>query len=64
MIISEGSQIRVIREPYFGKVGTVVSLPKELKKMDSETLVRVAEIKLDNGKLFEVPRANLEMIIT
>ena len=32
--------------------------------MDSETLVRVAEIKLDNGKLFEVPRANLEMIIT
>ena len=64
MIISEGSQVRVIREPFFGKVATVESLPPELKKMDSETLVRVAVIKFSDNSFEEVPRANLEMIIS
>ncbi len=64
LAISEGSLIRVIREPYFGKVGTVTSLPHELKKMESETLVRVAEIEFEDGSVETIPRANLEMIIT
>ena len=46
LAISEGSLIRVIRVPFFGKVGKVRSLPPELKKMESETMVRVAEIEL------------------
>ena len=64
MIISEGSQVRVIREPYFGMVGIVRNLPPELKKMDSETLVRVATVEFENGNKKEIPRANLEMIIS
>jgi hypothetical protein len=64
LAISEGSLIRVIRAPYFGKVGTVTSLPHELKKMESETLVRIAEIEFEDGSVETIPRANLEMIIT
>ena len=40
------------------------SLPPELKKMESETMVRVAEIEFEDGNIEIVPRANLEMIIT
>ena len=64
LAISSGSLIRVIRAPYFGKVGKVKSLPAELAKMESETMVRVAEIEFEDGTVEVVPRANLEMIIT
>ena len=64
LAISEGSLIRVIRAPYFGKVGTVKSLPHKLSKMESETLVRVAEIEFEDGSIEIIPRANLEMILT
>ena len=63
LAISDGSLIRVIRAPYFGRVGKVKSLPPELTKMESETLVRVAEIEFEDGSLEIIPRANLEMIL-
>ena len=63
LAINEGSFIRVIRAPYFGRVGTVKSLPPELAKMESETLVRVAEIEFEDGLVEIIPRANLEMIL-
>ncbi len=59
--IQEGSTVRVIRSPNFGKIGTVTSLPSELNKMESETMVRVAEILIDGKNTF-IPRANLEMV--
>jgi hypothetical protein len=59
--IQEGSTVRVIRSPNFGKIGKVTSLPSELNKMESETMVRVAEINID-GSNFLIPRANLEMV--
>ena len=61
--IQEGSIVRVIRSPNFGKIGKVISLPSELNKMESETMVRVAEIYID-GKNILIPRANLEMVET
>ncbi len=64
LAICQGSLIRVIRAPYFGKVGIVKSLPHELAKMESETLVRVANIEFDDGSVETIPRANLEMILT
>jgi len=64
LAISEGSLIRVIRVPFFGKVGKVKSLPPELKKMESETMVRVAEVEFEDGTVASIPRANLEMILT
>jgi len=64
LAITEGSLIRVIRAPYFGRVGKVKSLPPELAKMESETMVRVAEIEFEDGTIEIIPRANLEMILT
>lgn len=59
--IQKGSLVRVIRAPHFGSMGKVVELPPELQKMESETMVRVAIIKIDNKKLI-IPRSNLEMV--
>ena len=61
--ISIGSIVRIIRSPYFGKIGEVVSLPPDLQQMESETMVRVAEIKVNEEK-FLIPRANLESVET
>ena len=61
--IQEGSNVRVIRAPYFGKIGTVKSLPPKLQKMESETMVRVAEVQIDN-KSYIIPRSNLELLET
>ena len=61
--ISAGSLVRVVRAPYFGDIGTVVSLPSELQQMESETMVRVAEVEI-GGESLEIPRANLEMVET
>ena len=63
MIISVDSNVRVIRTPYFGRVGKVISLPSELMEMESETIVRVAEVKFLDGEIAIIPRANLEMIL-
>ena len=59
--MTDGSTVRVIRSPNFGKIGIVKELPAELRKMESETMVRVAIIDID-GKQFEIPRSNLEVV--
>ncbi len=61
--IVKGSLVRVIRSPNFGKIGTVKELPTELRKMESETMVRVAIVEID-GKQIEIPRSNLEIVET
>ncbi|MBT3589642.1 MAG: hypothetical protein HOK52_05985 [Candidatus Marinimicrobia bacterium] len=61
--IGVGSLVRIIRAPYFGKIGKVKLLPSELNKMESETMVRVAEVDV-NGDILIVPRSNLEMLET
>ena len=61
--ISAGSMVRVIRAPNFGDIGTVVSLPSKLQQMESETMVRVAEVEI-GGETLVIPRANLEMVET
>lgn len=64
LVISVGSRVRIIREPNFGKLGTVSELPHKLYVMKTETKVRVAEVTFDDGKKEIVPRTNLEVIIS
>ncbi|MDD4204745.1 MAG: hypothetical protein PHH55_01555 [Candidatus Delongbacteria bacterium] len=59
--LESGDQIRIIRAPYFGKLGKVISLPVELHKVESGTWVRVMMAEID-GKEVLVPRANVEVI--
>jgi hypothetical protein len=60
--ISIGDTVRGIRAPWFGKIGTVKSLPVELTRMESETRVRVLEVSFRDGQTAILPRANVESI--
>jgi len=60
--LMEGTQIRLIREPYYGALGYVSGLPVELQTLESESVVRVLDVKLDDGRVVTVPRANVEII--
>ena len=58
-----GSAVRVIRQPWFGRLGRVVELPPELRALDTEALVRVLVVEFgDDGSRATVPRANVERI--
>ncbi len=57
-----GCRVRLIREPYFGRFATVTALPAELHKIETEAMVRVAEVALEDGSQTLVPRANVELI--
>jgi len=61
-ILDVGTSIRVIREPYFGRLGTVTKLPPELVEVESGSVVRIVEAKLADGETVVVPRANVEII--
>lgn len=57
-----GTPVRIIRLPYFGAIGKVVSLPVELQQVESRSFVRVLTVELDDGRIVSVPRANVEII--
>jgi len=57
-----GTPIRIIRNPYFGAIGEVVSLPIELQVVETGSKVRVLEALLEDGRKVIVPRANVEII--
>ena len=61
--VEVGSQLRVIREPYFGRIARVVELPPELQALDTEAHVRVMVVEFaDDRARAVVPRANVELI--
>jgi len=58
-----GSLVRVIRTPHFGRVGEVVELPSELRRLETEAMVRVLVVVFpEDGTHIVVPRANVEII--
>lgn len=58
-----GTQLRIIREPYFGRIGTVTRLPVELTEIPTESKVRVLEVQLEDGQRVTLPRANVEIFL-
>lgn len=60
--LSIGTPVRVIRHPYFGRLGNVTDLPSPLKVLESESKARVLEVEFEGGEKALVPRANVEMI--
>jgi biotin carboxyl carrier protein len=59
-----GTQVRLIRDPYFGLLGAVSALPSEPAVLGSGSKARVLEVKLGDGRNVTVPRANIELIET
>ncbi len=60
--LETGRQIRVIREPHFGKLGKVVNLPPQLQKLESESSARVLEVEFKDKTKAIIPRANVELL--
>ena len=61
--MTSGTRVRVIRAPYFGKLGNVASLPTGLQQLETESKARVMEVEFDDGTRAIVPRANVELIV-
>ena len=61
-LLEIGSSVRIIREPYFGKLGRVTELPVELQDLETEAQVRVLRVELKDGQQTTLPRANVEAI--
>jgi hypothetical protein len=57
-----GTRVRIIRQPYFGAIGSVGGLPAELQQVATESWVRVMTVKLDDGRTVTIPRANAEIM--
>ncbi|NOT23184.1 MAG: hypothetical protein HOP22_10755 [Nitrospiraceae bacterium] len=57
-----GDQVRIIRDPLFGKLGEVASLPPDLQKIPTESEVRVMGVRFADGSTAMIPRANIELI--
>lgn len=57
-----GDQVRIIRDPLFGKIGEVAGLPSDLQKIPTESEVRVMEVRFPDGSKAVIPRTNIELI--
>jgi hypothetical protein len=57
-----GSRVKVIRVPYFGMNGVIEELPRAAVQIETGASARVARVKLDNGAVVMVARANLELV--
>ncbi len=60
--LTNGTLVRIIRQPYFGRLGKVVSLPAELLVLESGSKARSVEVQFPDGERVLVPRANVELI--
>jgi len=56
------AQVRVLRAPYLGAVGTVTDLPAQLLTVESGVRLPVVEVALEGAELALIPIANLELI--
>ena len=61
-ILEPGTPIRAIRTPFFGELGEVAELPPEPVRIPTGAVLRVLRMRLQDGKVVEVPRANVEII--
>ena len=61
-VLDIGTEVRVIRDPYFGKLGTVASLPSQPQALESGSKARVVEVACESGENVIVPRANVEIV--
>jgi hypothetical protein len=61
-LLEIGMPVRIIRDPYFGRIGLVNALPSEPQVLESGSKARVLEVKVGSGEDVIIPRANVELI--
>lgn len=60
--LKTGDPVRIIRQPFFGRIGKLAALPPDLTKIETEAKVRIMIVELPDGQRITVPRANVELI--
>jgi hypothetical protein len=60
--LAVGSRVQIVRAPWFCQRGTVGRLPGEVRRVESEAQLLVAEVDLEDGRTVTVPRTNLEVL--
>ncbi len=60
--LKAGDIVRIIREPFFGRLGKVKTLPSEPQQIETESKVRVLEVEFSDSRVAIIPRANVEMV--
>lgn len=61
-VLEVGSHVRLIRDPYFGILGTVAELPTQPHVLESGSKARVLVVDCESGEQVTVPRANVELV--
>lgn len=61
-VLAINATVRIIRDPYFGMIGTIAELPPEPRALESGSKARVLAVRLASGESVIVPRANVELI--
>lgn len=61
-LLQVGMEVRGLRAPYLGVVGTVAGLPAGLQRMETGAELAVATVLLDTGESAAIPLANLEAL--
>jgi hypothetical protein len=57
-----GAQVRIVRAPLMGAVGTIAALPAHARRIETGARVRGAEVDLNQDTPVFVPLANLEVL--
>jgi len=60
--LKEGTLVRLVREPYLGKVGSVAGLPPQRRRVEWGVEIEGVEVDLDEGRRVFVPLTNLELL--
>ncbi|MSR57196.1 MAG: hypothetical protein EXS05_05950 [Planctomycetaceae bacterium] len=61
-LLQAGAAVRIIRDPWFGIIGSVGAVPSEPQVLASGSKARVVEVCLGTGERVVVPRANVELL--
>jgi hypothetical protein len=61
-VLAVGRSVRMIRDPYFGLLGTVAAMPSELRTLETGSKARVVEVVCRDGRRVVTPRANVEIL--
>ncbi|MDP3488186.1 MAG: hypothetical protein Q8S19_09710 [Bacillota bacterium] len=57
-----GANVRIIRNPHFGRKGRIIGLPESCQLSPSEAMYKVALLELDDKVQLSLPLANLELL--
>ena len=52
----------MIREPFFGKTGKIIRIPRLKQKLESEIEVNCVEVQLDSNVNIITAKTNIELL--